>query len=94
MGELCFCTLFLQARFALRRAKQVDESGQILTKPLNPRVCAQCGGERGAVAAAEPFFHMMGKRVHFCGGPGNGQAAKVPSGAHGNPVNMLRKLQA
>lgn len=37
----------------------------------------QCGGERAAVGAAEPYLRLMGKRVHYCGGPGNGQAAKV-----------------
>ncbi|KAK9843511.1 hypothetical protein WJX81_006816 [Elliptochloris bilobata] len=36
-----------------------------------------CGGERAAVTAAEPYLRLMGKRIHFCGGPGNGQAAKV-----------------
>lgn len=29
------------------------------------------------MAAAEPYLRLMGKRVHYCGGPGNGQAAKV-----------------
>ena len=46
------------------------------------------------MAAAEPFFHMMGKRVHFCGGPGNGQAAKVRSGAPGASADMLRSQTA
>ena len=46
------------------------------------------------MAAAEPFFHMMGKRIHFCGGPGNGQAAKVGCGAPGNPADMLRPQTA
>ena len=37
----------------------------------------QCGGEKGAVAAAEPYLKLMGKNVVNCGQSGNGQAAKV-----------------
>ena len=39
--------------------------------------CLQCGGEKGAVAAAEPYLKLMGKNVVNCGQSGNGQAAKV-----------------
>ena len=35
------------------------------------------GGEERAVAAAEPILRVMGKAVIHCGGPGNGQAAKI-----------------
>lgn len=37
----------------------------------------QCGGEKAALAAAEPFLKLMGKNVVNCGPSGNGQAAKV-----------------
>lgn len=37
----------------------------------------QCGGEKGAIAAAEPYLKLMGKTVINCGQSGNGQAAKV-----------------
>lgn len=36
-----------------------------------------CGGEKGAIAAAEPYLKLMGKTVINCGPSGNGQAAKV-----------------
>ena len=42
------------------------------------------------MTAAEPFFRMMGKRIHFCGGPGNGQAAKVGGGMLGTHVHILQ----
>ena len=41
--------------------------------------CMQCGGEKAAVAAAQPYLKLMGKRVVNCGQPGNGQTAKVAS---------------
>ena len=37
----------------------------------------QCGGEKAAIAAAEPYLKLMGKNVINCGQAGNGQAAKV-----------------
>ena len=37
----------------------------------------QCGGEKGGLAAAEPYLKLMGKNVVNCGQSGNGQAAKV-----------------
>jgi hypothetical protein len=37
----------------------------------------QCGGEKGALAAAEPYLKLMGKNIVNCGQSGNGQAAKV-----------------
>jgi len=39
----------------------------------------QCGGEKGALASAEPYLKLMGKNVVNCGQSGNGQAAKVPT---------------
>ncbi|KAG6554178.1 hypothetical protein Mapa_004094 [Marchantia paleacea] len=35
------------------------------------------GGPQIGLKAALPLLHMMGKRVIYCGGPGNGSAAKV-----------------
>ena len=35
------------------------------------------GGETDAVAAAEPVLAVLGKRTVHCGGPGNGQVAKM-----------------
>ena len=37
----------------------------------------QCGGEKGGLAAAEPYLKLMGKNIVNCGQSGNGQAAKV-----------------
>lgn len=37
----------------------------------------QCGGDKQAVAAAEPYLKVMGRNIVYCGQPGNGQAAKV-----------------
>ncbi|DBB16316.1 hypothetical protein WJX82_001354 [Trebouxia sp. C0006] len=36
-----------------------------------------CGGEKGGLAAAEPYLKLMGKNIVNCGQSGNGQAAKV-----------------
>jgi len=35
------------------------------------------GGDEAAFKQAEPFFDIMGKTWVHCGGPGNGQAAKI-----------------
>lgn len=45
----------------------------------------QCGGEKSALAAAEPYLKLMGRHVVHCGQSGNGQAAKVCS----RPVHEL-----
>ena len=37
----------------------------------------QCGGDKAAVRAAEPFLRAMGKEVIHCGDSGAGAAAKV-----------------
>lgn len=36
-----------------------------------------CGGTEAAFAAARPLLEMMGKKIVHCGGPGNGQVAKI-----------------
>ena len=48
----------------------------------------QCGGEKGALAAAEPYLRLMGKNIVNCGPSGNGQAAKVSSCI---PVHVFQK---
>jgi len=35
------------------------------------------GGSDEAFARAKPYFEIMGKTIVHCGGPGNGQAAKI-----------------
>ncbi len=35
------------------------------------------GAEPGAFARAEPLLALMGRKIVHCGGPGNGQAAKI-----------------
>lgn len=51
-------------------------------QPAKEALCVQCGGERAAVAAAEPYLKVMGRNIVYCGQPGNGQAAKVCSVTH------------
>ncbi len=49
------------------------------------------------MAAAEPYLRAMGKRVHYCGGPGSGQAAKVlprPVAGGGVPSRVLPRAAA
>ncbi len=49
------------------------------------------------MAAAEPYLRAMGKRVHYCGGPGSGQAAKVlprPAAGGGVPSRALHRASA
>lgn len=55
-------------------------TGSACCKALSVLVHAtgvQCGGEKAALAAAEPFLKLMGKNIVNCGQSGNGQAAKV-----------------
>ena len=44
---------------------------------LGATLTFMCGGEKSAIAEAEPFLMHMGKRVVHCGDHGSGQAAKL-----------------
>lgn len=84
----------------MRRASQAAHvCAHALPAPARERCAgaAQCGGARAAVAAAEPYLRAMGKRVHYCGGPGSGQAAKVlprPVAGGGVPSRVLPRAAA
>jgi 3-hydroxyisobutyrate dehydrogenase len=43
----------------------------------NGTLTFMAGGDADAVAAAEPVLAVLGKRTVHCGGPGNGQVAKM-----------------
>uniref|UniRef100_A0A7N0T183 3-hydroxyisobutyrate dehydrogenase n=1 Tax=Kalanchoe fedtschenkoi TaxID=63787 RepID=A0A7N0T183_KALFE len=65
--------------------KESREKPMMLDAPVSGGVLAaeagtltfMIGGPEEAYAAAKPIFLAMGKNIVYCGGPGNGSAAKI-----------------
>ncbi|KAM7524835.1 hypothetical protein LguiA_014737 [Lonicera macranthoides] len=69
----------------LKEKKDFSETSLMLDAPVSGGVLAadsgtltfMVGGLEEAYVAAKPLFHTMGKNTIYCGGAGNGSAAKI-----------------